>query len=102
MQLIEIGTLFMMLRLSFGRKPCPCEWGTISETIGNLANTILYNDGWDLDNLSAPNQHLAPEQTLLNGDIPFSQGTELIVDIPIDLMQQWGCALCRNLLGGRY
>ncbi len=43
-QLIEIGILLMMLRLSFSGKPCPFEWGVISETICDLANEILLSN----------------------------------------------------------
>jgi hypothetical protein len=74
----------MMLQLSFGGKPYPYKWGIILETVCELANTILHNDSWNPNNLSAPNQHLVPEQTLLNNDIPFGQRAELIVDIPIN------------------
>jgi hypothetical protein len=74
----------MMLRLSFGGKPCPFKWGVISESICNLANAILYDNSWDPYDLTAPNQHLVPERTLLDNSIPFGQGLELIVDIPID------------------
>jgi hypothetical protein len=83
-QLVEIGILLMMLRLSFGGKPCPSEWGVISETICDLANAILHNNDWDPDKLFAPNQHLVPAQMLLDDDTPFAEGAELIVDIPID------------------
>jgi hypothetical protein len=74
----------MMLRLSFGRKPCPSEWGIISEAICDLANAILHNDNWDPDKLFAPNQHLVLVWTLLDNDIPFAKGAKLIVDIPIN------------------
>jgi hypothetical protein len=74
----------MMLWLSFGGKPCPFEWGVISETICDLANAILLSDDWDPSELLAPNQHLVPENELLEPDIPFVAGAELIVEIPVD------------------
>jgi hypothetical protein len=83
-QLVKIGILLMMLRLSFGGKPCPSEWGVILETICDLANAILHNNDWDPDKLFAPNQHLVPVRTLLDDDTPFAKGAELIADIPID------------------
>jgi hypothetical protein len=83
-QLVEIGILLMMLWLSFGGKPCPFEWGVISETICDLANAILLSKDWDPKELFAPNQHLVPERELLDNDVPFAEGAELIVDIPID------------------
>jgi hypothetical protein len=84
-QLVEINILLMMLRLSFGGKPSPFEWDVISESIFNLANAILvHNNNWDPYNLIAPNHHFVPERMLLDDSIPFGQGSELIVDIPID------------------
>jgi hypothetical protein len=83
-QLVEIGILLMMLWLSFGGKPCPFEWGVISETICNLANAILHSNDWDPEELFAPNQHLVPERELLDNNAPFAKGAELIVDIPVD------------------
>ncbi len=83
-QLIEIGILLMMLRLSFGGKPCPFEWGVISETICDLANAILLSDDWDSGKLSAQNQHLVPKHEPLDSDVPFAAGAELIVVIPVD------------------
>jgi hypothetical protein len=73
----------MMLWLSFGGKPCPFEWGVISETICDLANAILHSNDWDPKELFAPNQHLVPERELLNDNAPFAEGAELIVDIPV-------------------
>ena len=74
----------MVLCLSFGGKPCPSEWGAISESICDLANAIMHSNNWDPEEIFASNQHLVPERTLLNADIPFGKGEELIVDIPID------------------
>jgi hypothetical protein len=83
-QLIKIGILLMMLWLSFGGKPCPFEWGVISETICDLANAILLSNDWDPSELFAPNQHLVPERELLEPDVPFATGAKLIVKIPVD------------------
>jgi hypothetical protein len=83
-QLIEIGIHLMMLWLSFDGKPCPFEWGVISETICDLANTILLSDDWDTGKLSAQNQHLVPEHKPLEPNVPFAAGAKLIVVIPVD------------------
>ncbi len=82
--LVKIGLLLMMLRLSFGGKPCPLEWAAISESICNLATAILHSNYWDPGKMYAPNQHLVPPKIILNDDIPFGQGKELVVDIPIN------------------
>ncbi len=73
-----------MLRLSFGGKPCPFEWGVISETMCDLANAILLSNDWDPGELSAQNQHLVPRHEPLEPDVPFAAGAGLIVVIPVD------------------
>ncbi len=65
MQLAEIGLFLMMLHLSFGGKPCPSEWGTISESICDLATAILHSNDWDPNKMYAPNQYLVPKKSLL-------------------------------------
>ena len=75
----------MRLRLSFSGKPCPYMWGVFSKTICDLANAILFNNNWDPFDLLAPNQQpLVPPRVLLDNNIPFGAGAELIVDIPIN------------------
>ncbi len=59
-------------------------WGVFSESICDLANAILFNNDWDTFDLLAPNQSLVPPRTLLDDDIPFCAGAELIVEIPIN------------------
>jgi hypothetical protein len=43
-QLPPKGLALMMLQLTFGGAPCPTEWGSIAESICNLANKILLRD----------------------------------------------------------
>jgi hypothetical protein len=74
----------MMLHLSIGGKPCPSEWGAISESICDLATAILHSNNWDPNKMFAPNQHLVPKIITLNNNIPFGQGKELVVHLPID------------------
>jgi hypothetical protein len=83
-QLSTEGLALMMLRLTFGGTPCPAEWGSIAESICNLANNILLRDKWEPLSLFSPAQHLVPEKTHLTDDIPFRIGRELVVDIPVD------------------
>jgi len=66
------------------RSPCPSEWGSIVESICNLANAILLNDEWDPSSLQLPAQHLVPNTIILEDDIPFGIRRVLIVDIPVD------------------
>ena len=83
-QLPKFSILLMWLRLSFGGKPCPYMWGVFSEAICDLANAILHSNHWDPFELLALYQPLVSPQTLLDDDIPFGEGVEMIVDIPID------------------
>jgi hypothetical protein len=80
----EFEILLMWLHLSFGGEPCPYMWGIFSKTICDLANAILLNDDWDPSDLFAPNQPLVLPRALLDNDIPFGEGAELIVDIPVN------------------
>jgi len=72
------------LRLSFGGRPCPQEWGALAEPICNLTNTLLKRDDWDRDTLSSPYQHLVPPKKQLHKDIPFGEARDLAVHIPVD------------------
>ena len=83
-QLTKDELCIIMLCLTFGGAPCPFEWNIISESICNLANSILHNDTWDPTTLFAPCQHLVPAMILMNNAIPFAEGAKQIVYIPID------------------
>ena len=66
------------------RVPCPSEWGLIAESICYLANAILLNDKWNPVSLQLPAQHLVPNKIILDDNIPFGIGRDLVVDIPVD------------------
>jgi hypothetical protein len=83
-QIPSEGLALLMLRLTFGGAPCPLEWGSITESICDLANAILLNDEWNHVSLQLPAQHLIPNKIILDDDIPFGIGRDLIVDIPVD------------------
>jgi hypothetical protein len=59
-------------------------WGIFSETICDLANTIMHSNHWDPFELLALNQSLVPPRILLDCDIPFGEGAKLIVNNPIN------------------
>jgi hypothetical protein len=61
------------LRLSFGGRPCPQEWGVLAEPICDLTNTILKSDDWDPKDLFSPYQHLVPEKQPLHETVPFGK-----------------------------
>ena len=83
-QLPDDEVALITLRLTFGGAPCPFEWGVISETICDLANELVQCDDWDPANLHASVQNDIPLPQFLDDDIPFAEGRELIVDIPVD------------------
>jgi hypothetical protein len=74
----------MILWLTFGGAPCPSEWGSIAESICNLANAILLSNNWDPVSLQSPNQHLVPNKIILDNGISFRIRQDLIVEIPIN------------------
>ena len=82
-QIPSEGLALLMLRLTFGGAPCPPEWGSIAESICDLATAILLSDDWDPLSLQSPAQHLVPNKITLKDDIPFGIGRDLIVDIPV-------------------
>jgi hypothetical protein len=53
-QLSDQDIVLMYLRLTFGGKPCPSEWGAISETVCDLANALLSTPEWDPEELFNP------------------------------------------------
>jgi hypothetical protein len=54
----------------------------ISESTCNLANALLLNDNWNPHQLAAPTSN--PTKQILDDDIPFGIGQDLIVDFPVD------------------
>ena len=84
-QLPEDNLVIIALHLTFGESTGPYEWGKISETICNLATEILQSTDWDPVSLNAPNQHLVPDKKILVPKIPFGEGKELVIVIPVNL-----------------
>ncbi len=54
----------------------------ISESICNLANALLLDDNWIPHQLAAPTS--IPVKQILDDDIPFRIGRDVIVDVPVD------------------
>jgi hypothetical protein len=74
----------IMLHLTFGGTPCLFEWNILSESIRDLANKIQFDNNWDPWTNYAPSQHLVPAMKIMDAYIPFAEGADLIVDIPVD------------------
>ena len=75
--------ILLYLWLTFGGCPCPNKWGVFSEPTCNLATAILHNNLWTPADLHSPTQNLAPPPKVMDDDIPFGIGKELIVDIDV-------------------
>ena len=72
------------LRLTFGGAPGPFDWSVLSESVCDLAIAILQDECWDPLILHAPIKDLVPPPKLIKDDVPFAEGRELIVDIPVN------------------
>ncbi len=69
---------------TFGRAPCPYEWGIKSETIFDLANELIVSKEWNPLTLHATVQPLIPPKKFLANNLPLGQARKLIIDVPMD------------------
>jgi hypothetical protein len=69
---------------TFGRAPCPYEWGVKSETICDLANKLIVSKEWNSLTLHATVQPLIPPKKFLTNNLPLGQARKLIIDVPVD------------------
>ncbi len=83
-QLTDEELAIVFLRLTFGGMPGSFEWGCISESICDLTNRLLLDEDWDPEQLHAPNQELVPAKQVLDDDIPFAEGKQLVVNVPVN------------------
>ena len=83
-QLPEEDSEIVALCLTFRGAPGPYEWGVLSESICDLSIAIMQDDGCDPTSLCAPNGHLVPPPLFLDNSIPFAEGKDLIIDVPVD------------------
>jgi hypothetical protein len=74
----------LALHLTFGGAACPYERKIVSETISNLTTELFLDETWDTKTLTYPLQHLVPPARFIHNNIPFTEGKELDVDIPIN------------------
>jgi hypothetical protein len=61
------------------------EWGSIAESISDLANTIICNNDWYNLTFHSPARHFVPKKVLLDNDILFEFGRYVIINIPVDI-----------------
>ena len=74
----------MALHLTFGGAPGPYEWGVVSESICDLSIAIMQDGDWDPSKLRAPDGCHVPPPKILDDAVPFAEGKELIVDVPVN------------------
>ena len=83
-QLADENLAIVALILTFGGALGSYKWGVISESSCNLTIAILQDESWNPKSLCAPGLELVPKKTILNDDVPFGVGKDLIVDVPVD------------------
>jgi hypothetical protein len=83
-QLPEDELAVLALRLTFGGRPCPPEWGSLSESVCDLSNAILCDPAWNPLELYNPAALKIPTRRPLADDNPFGEARELVVDVPVE------------------
>lgn len=77
--------LLVALCMTFGGAPCPSLWGVISETITDMANSILHNPFWDHNKLFDKSSDSIDPPEPLPDNIPFHPAKDLVVHLPDNL-----------------
>ena len=104
-QLPEEDLAILVLRLTFGGSPCPYEWGVISESVCDLAMAILHSNDWNPFELKSMLGCLVPQVKYIHEDVPFAEGKDLIVEVPVnpkgttDVYIDDNCSLCVDVEG---
>lgn len=73
----------MFTRLPFGGKPCPSEWGALSETTCDLANALLSDPNWNPEEVFNPQSLELPPPKYLPDEVEIADGRELVMQIPV-------------------
>ena len=74
----------MALHLTFGGAPGPYEWGVVLESICDLSIAIMQDEKWNPSHIQSPDGCHVPPPKILDESIPFAEGKDLIVDVPVD------------------
>lgn len=83
LQLEDEEISLIMLRLTFGGSACPSEWGSVSETICDLANALLNDPTWDPEELYNEQSLDLPEIEFLPGNVEIAKARELAIKVPV-------------------
>ncbi len=77
--------LLVALWMTFGGSPCLNLWEVLSETIADVANSILHNPVWDHNHLYDPMSDSIDSPKTLLDDIPFQRARDVAVVLPDNL-----------------
>ena len=80
----ETVIALLCLRLTFGGSPNPSIFNTVSESVTDVANTLLRCSSWDQNELRSSNSDLVQEPKYAPDNIPLAPGRPLLVDVPVD------------------
>jgi hypothetical protein len=83
-QIPEEDFALITLCFTFSGSLGPFEWGVTSESSCDLANELLKCKDWDPLTLHLSVQKEIPTHQYLSNNIPFTEGRELIVVVPLD------------------
>ncbi len=65
------GLLLVALRLTFGGSSCPNLWSVISESMTDIANSLLHNEFWDHNTLYNSLSNDLEDPLSLDDNVPF-------------------------------
>ena len=74
----------IFVRLTFGGKAGPSEWGCLSELVCDLTKAIMTDKDWDPESLLCKQSLELPPAEFLNDETPIAEARELAFEIPID------------------
>jgi hypothetical protein len=77
---------FMALRYTFGGRPCPSDWCSISESVCDLANELIQDPNWDHISLKSCYSGLLPEPERIESSVPFARAQPLAFMAPVNLI----------------
>ena len=78
-----IGSLaYLLLRLPFGAAAAPAEFCVASETVCDVANSLLEDESWDPSHTITPYHDLMPAPIISPSDTPYAIALPLDVEPP--------------------
>ena len=62
--------------------PAPSLFCKISDAVFDLAQDLVEDPTWNIEEIHSPNQHKLPQKTAMNDSIPFTPAKKLLVPVP--------------------